>query len=69
MTRTLPAAAVSYATFVSTQDPFCNRHEPATRMELRSMHSDASRPDVVVGLFVCPDCGHETRRPLELVPA
>jgi hypothetical protein len=38
-------------------------------MELRSMHSDASRPDVVVGLFVCPECGHETRRPLEVVPA
>jgi hypothetical protein len=55
--------------FVSTQDTVCTRHEPAATMELRSMHSDSTRPDVLVGLFVCPACGHETRRPLELVPA
>lgn len=38
-------------------------------MELSSMHSDANRPDQLVGLFVCPDCGFEVRRPLVLEPA
>jgi hypothetical protein len=33
-------------------------------MQLRTMHSDSSRPDVVVGLFECPDCGHERRLPI-----
>jgi len=28
------------------------------------MHSDSSRPEVVVGLFECPECGHERRAPI-----
>jgi hypothetical protein len=35
-------------------------------MELRTMHSDDSRPDTVLGLFECPECGHEQRVPLRL---
>lgn len=38
-------------------------------MQMRSMHSDSARPDQVVGLYSCPTCGHEIRRPLELQPA
>jgi hypothetical protein len=34
-------------------------------MELRTMHSDVSKPDVVVGLFECPDCGHERWLPIK----
>jgi hypothetical protein len=30
-------------------------------MRLRTLHSDSSRPDVVVGLYECPECGHERR--------
>jgi hypothetical protein len=45
--------------------PACDRHESTVRMELRTMHSDSGRPDVVVGLFECPECGHEKRLPIE----
>ncbi|HET7419493.1 MAG TPA: hypothetical protein VFL27_03860 [Candidatus Dormibacteraeota bacterium] len=45
--------------------PACDRHEPSAAMELRTMHSDASQPDVVVGLFECPDCGHERWLPIK----
>ena len=34
-------------------------------MRLRTMHSDASQPDVVVGLFECPECGHERWLPIK----
>jgi hypothetical protein len=44
--------------------PACDRHEANVRMELRTMHSDSSRPEVVVGLFECPECGHERRLPI-----
>jgi hypothetical protein len=33
-------------------------------MSLRSIHSDAARPDTAVGLFECPECGFERRVPL-----
>jgi len=33
-------------------------------MQLRTMHSDSNRPDIVVGLFECPECGHERRTPI-----
>jgi hypothetical protein len=33
-------------------------------MRLRTLHSDSSRPDVVVGLYECPECGHESRAPI-----
>lgn len=41
--------------------PACDRHDSSVPMQLRTMHSDSSRPDVVVGLFECPECGHERR--------
>jgi hypothetical protein len=44
--------------------PGCDRHDTAVPMLLRTMHSDSSRPDVVVGLFECPECGHERRTPI-----
>jgi hypothetical protein len=45
--------------------PACDRHESGVRMQLLTMHSDASQPDVVVGLFECPECGHERRLPIK----
>ena len=44
--------------------PACDRHDSTVPMQLRTMHSDSSRPDVVVGLFECPECGHERRTPI-----
>ncbi len=34
-------------------------------MSLRTLHSDAGRPGELVGLFECPECGHERRLPVE----
>lgn len=45
--------------------PFCDRHESQAEMQLRTMHSDVSNPDVVVGLFECPECGHERWLPIK----
>jgi len=45
--------------------PPCERHDARVSMELRTMHSDASRPEVLVGLFACPECGHERWLPLK----
>lgn len=44
--------------------PACDRHEIEVPMRLRTMHSDSGRPEVVVGLFECPECGHERRLPI-----
>jgi hypothetical protein len=44
--------------------PACDRHEAIVTMRLRTMHSDSTRPDVLVGLFECPECGHERRLPI-----
>ncbi|MHB8588244.1 MAG: hypothetical protein ACYDA0_05230 [Candidatus Dormibacteraceae bacterium] len=44
--------------------PACDRHESHVPMRLRTMHSDSGRPEVVVGLFECPECGHERRLPI-----
>ena len=44
--------------------PACDRHESSVTMQLRTMHSDSTRPDVLVGLFECPECGHERRLPI-----
>ena len=41
--------------------PVCGRHDDGREMRLRTLHSDASRPGVLVGLYECPDCGHEQR--------
>jgi hypothetical protein len=45
--------------------PSCERHDTGVSMQLRTMHSDSTRPDVVVGLFECPDCGHERWLPIK----
>jgi hypothetical protein len=45
--------------------PACERHESSVPMQLRTLHSDSSRPDVVVGLYECPECGHERRVPIQ----
>lgn len=47
------------------QEPMCPRHEVETPMRLQSLHSDASRPKQVVALYECPECGHESRVPVE----
>ena len=44
--------------------PACDQHEAGVTMRLRTMHSDSTRPDVLVGLFECPECGHERRLPI-----
>ena len=44
--------------------PACDRHESEVPMKLRTMHSDSSRPDTVVGLYECPECGYERRFPI-----
>ena len=45
--------------------PSCERHDARVSMELRTMHSDSSRPEVLVGLFECPECGHERWLPMK----
>jgi hypothetical protein len=45
--------------------PACERHEGKVPMKLRTMHSDATEPGVLVGLFECPECGHERRLPIK----
>lgn len=45
--------------------PRCERHDAAVPMRLRTMHSDSSRPDTVVGLYECPECGHERHLPID----
>lgn len=47
------------------ESPVCERHEPSVPMRLHTMHSDVTMPDVVVGLFECPECGHERRHPIQ----
>ena len=34
-------------------------------MRLQTMHSDSSEPGTVVGLYECPECGHERRFPIK----
>jgi hypothetical protein len=46
--------------------PSCNRHEAIVPMRLRTMHSDSALPDIVIGLFECPECGHELRKPIQI---
>lgn len=45
--------------------PVCARHEGDVRMSLRTLHSDSTRPGELVGLYECPECGHERHLPLE----
>jgi hypothetical protein len=52
-------------TMRTEQEQLCPRHEVEMRMRMRSLHSDVSRPDQVVALYECPECGHERRVPVE----
>ena len=45
--------------------PACERHDANVSMQLRTMHSDVTEPDVLVGLFECPECGHERWLPIK----
>jgi hypothetical protein len=45
--------------------PACDRHDSVVSLQLRTMHSDVSQPGVVVGLFECPECGHERWLPIK----
>jgi hypothetical protein len=45
--------------------PACDRHDSNVSMRLRTMHSDVTQPDVLVGLFECPECGHERWLPIK----
>lgn len=49
--------------------PICERHESKVPMRLQTMHSDSSRPDTVLGLYECPECGFERRLPIETTDA
>jgi len=33
-------------------------------MRLRTMHSEQTQPGQLLGLFECPECGHERRVPI-----
>jgi hypothetical protein len=44
--------------------PVCARHDSDVRMSLRTLHSDSSRPEELIGLFQCPECGHERHVPI-----
>lgn len=48
------------------ESPVCARHEGEVPMRLRSMHSERSAPDLLVGLFECPECGQERRLPIDV---
>jgi hypothetical protein len=50
---------------ISEEAPACDRHDSDVSMQLRTMHSDATRPDVLVGLYECPECGHERWLPIK----
>ena len=47
------------------QAPTCARHDAEVKMDLRTIHTDATRPEVVIGNFECPECGYEKRVPME----
>lgn len=51
------------------QAPMCGQHEHEIAMDLRTIHTDASRPGEVIGHFQCPECGYERRQPMDLEAA
>ena len=48
------------------QAPTCARHDVEVKMDLLTIHTDAKRPDEVIGHFECPQCGFERRVPLQV---
>jgi hypothetical protein len=65
LTRNIWPFGVVFPGMTYENAPACERHESKVPMELRTMHSDEGRPDVLVGLFECPECGHEKRQPIQ----
>jgi hypothetical protein len=65
--RHYPSVNFGVYSLAMTHDgaPQCERHDDRVEMQLRTMHSDSSRPDTVVGLYECPECGHERRQPIQ----
>jgi hypothetical protein len=50
---------------MGTEDaPVCIRHDDGVAMSLRTLHSDQSAPEQVLGVYSCPECGSERRLPL-----
>jgi len=45
--------------------PNCPRHNHVVPMRLRTLHSEQTVPDQVLAAYVCPECGHERRVPVE----
>ena len=58
------AVGRSFRVMTYDEAPACERHEAKVPMTLRTMHSDSTEPGVLVGLFECPECGHERRLPI-----
>jgi hypothetical protein len=48
------------------EGPTCARHESSVPMSLATIHTEATHPDEVVGLFECPQCGYQRRLPLRM---
>jgi len=48
------------------EGPICPRHPGEVHMRLRTIHSEHSRPDRLLGLYECPECGFERRMPIDL---
>jgi hypothetical protein len=44
----------------------CLRHPGDVRLRLRTLHSDLSAPGQVIGVYVCPECDHERRLPIDV---
>jgi len=38
-------------------------------MSVRSLHSDRSAPQQVLGVYACPECGAERRLPISIRPS
>ncbi len=46
--------------------PVCQRHIGDVRMSLRTLHSDVSAPEQLLGEYACPECGSERRLPIAM---
>ncbi len=52
---------------MGTEDPpVCQHHAGDVRMSLRTLHSDVSAPEQVLGEYSCPECGSERRLPIAM---
>ena len=50
---------------MGTEDaPVCQRHDDQVAMRLRTLHSDQTAPEQVLGVYACPECGSERRLPI-----